>query len=141
MLTYTLYIYIYIYIYIYEYIYIYINIYIYIYIYMRFMLSALSSKVLEALKGVVIYVWGILTTINCYYTVFHELNPVFRWFCDTIFICSKNKSTWKLTPAYSTFQRTILNTSNLKCPILCSINSLTILEWWYCCSNSLNAVI
>ena len=50
--------------YIYIYIYIYIHLYIYIYIY------------------IYIYLWGISTTTNCHYTIFHGLNGlslIFRW--------------------------------------------------------------
>ena len=60
------------------------------------------------------YICGISTT-NCHYTVFHGLNPIFRWLYDTIFICSKNKNSWKLTAVPKKFQTWILNTSNLIC--------------------------
>ena len=56
------------------------------------MLSTLSSKVLDAMNGAVVYICGISTTTSCHYTVFHGLNPIFRWLYDTIFICSKNKN-------------------------------------------------
>ena len=59
---------------------------------------------------------------NCHYTVFHGLNPIFRWLYDTIFIGSKNKNPWKLTAVCNKFQTWILNTSNLICRTLCSIN-------------------
>ena len=51
------------------------------------MLSTLSSKVLDAMNGAVIYMRGISTKTNCHYTVFHGWNPIFRWLADTIF-CS-----------------------------------------------------
>ena len=73
-----------------------------------------QHSLLNAVNGAVIY--------NCHYTVFYVLNP------------------WRLTTAYSLFQVWILNTSNLKCLILCSINSVTILEWRHC-NSSLIAVI
>ena len=59
---------------------------------------------------------------------------------DTIFICSKNINTWKLTLVRNKFQAWILNTSNLICPTPCSINSDKIIEWRHYSSNSLNAV-
>ena len=73
-----------------------------------------QHSLFNAVNGAVIY--------NCHYTVFYVLNP------------------WRLTTAYSLFQVWILNTSNLKCLILCSINSPTILEWRHC-NSSLIAVI
>ena len=68
----------------------------------------------------------------CHYTVFHGLNPIFRWLYNTIFICSKNKNTWKLTAMRNKFQTWIMNTSNLICLRLYSINSLTTTEWKHC---------
>ena len=124
--------------------YIYICIYIYIYIYMHiyiiFMLSTLSSKLLDAMNGAVIYIWGISITTNSHYTVFHGLNPIFRWLYDAIFICSKNKNIWKSTTVRNKFQTWKLNTSNLICLTLCSMNFLIITEWTHYSSNSLNAV-
>ena len=68
----------------------------------------------------------------CHYTVFLGLNPIFRWLYNTIFICSKNKNTWKLTAMRNKFQTWIMNTSNLICLRLYSINSLTTTEWKHC---------
>ena len=56
------------------------------------MLSTLSSKVLDAMNGAFVYIWGISTTTSCHYPVFHGLNAIFRWLYDTLFICSKNKN-------------------------------------------------
>ena len=67
-------------------------------------------------------------------------NSVFRWLYDTIFICSKNKNTWKLTAVRNISQTCLLNTLNLICLMLYSINSLAIIEWRHYSCNSLNAV-
>ena len=73
-------------------------------------------------------------------TLFHGLNLIFRWFCDTIFICPKTKNSLKLTTVHNTFQTWIRNTSNLICLMLCSITSITMIEWRHYSSNFLNAV-
>ena len=68
------------------------------------------------------------------------VEPNLQRLYDTIFICSKNKNIWKLTVVRNKFQIWTLNTSNLICLTLCSINFLTITEWRHYYSNSLNAV-
>ena len=119
------------------------------------MFLTLPSKVLNGMGGAVIYIyWGrCYIHIYCYFVEGHQQQPiaitlffmgltnsVFRWLYDTIFICSKNKNTWKLTAVRNISQTCLLNTLNLICLMLYSINSLAIIEWRHYSCNSLNAV-
>ena len=56
------------------------------------MLLTLSSKMLDAVNGAVIYMRNINNNQLPLHSVY-GLNPIFRWLHDTIVICSKNKNT------------------------------------------------
>ena len=113
------------------------------YINLIYMLSTLSSKMLDAMNGAVIYMWGISSTTNCHYTVFHGLNPIFRWLYDTTehlsVLKTKIHENWLQCITSFKHEYWILQIWWL-CLTLCSINSLTIKEWRCYCSNCLNAM-
>ena len=94
----------------------------YIYIYMQYMqLVVVDTSVCMELSTTTNCITT--TTTNCHYTVFHGLNPIFRCLYYTIFICSKNKNTWKLSAVRSKFQTWIPNTEYLKFDVLRSVQS------------------
>ena len=110
----------------------YIYIYLYIYIYM------LIKTEYTVISNLNTFRQQPFSISHLYMSIYGSLNNIY------LFKKTKIHESW-LQPrncyGQHTFQTWIMNTSNLKCVILYSINSFTILDWRHYCINSLNAVM
>ena len=109
-----------------------VYIYIYIYIYMLIKTEYTAIFYLNTFRQ------QPFSISHLYMSIYGSLNNIY------LFKKTKIHESW-LQPrncyGQHTFQTWIMNTSNLKCVILYSINSFTILDWRHYCINSLNAVM